>query len=148
MAAKELQETCDRFAIESVLIDYALACDRRDWSMLDDVFLPDVTADYAGEYRVDSRKQLVAMIRSMLGGCGPTQHMLGNFRVEIGGDTATAACYIRAVHAGSGQRTDLTYEIWGEYRDRLVRTADGWRIAARELEVFRETGTRDVLAAG
>lgn len=148
MAAKELQATLDRFAIEAVLVDYALACDRRDWSMLDDVFLPDVAADYAGEYRIEGREQLVAMIRSMLGGCGPTQHLLGNFRVEVGDDTATAACYVQAVHAGSGRHADLTYEVWGEYRDRLVRTDNGWRIAERELAVFRESGTRDVLVPG
>lgn len=148
MAVKEQQKFHDRFAVEAVLIDYALACDRRDWPMLDDVFLTDVTADFAGEYRTTGREQLVSMIRSMLGGCGPTQHMLGNFRIEVSGDTASAACYIRAVHAGSGPRSDLTYEIWGEYRDRLVRTDKGWRIADRELEVFRETGTRDVLAPG
>ena len=30
--------------------------------------------------------------------------------------------------------------VWGEYSDRLVRTADGWRIAHRTLTSLHSTG--------
>jgi 3-phenylpropionate/cinnamic acid dioxygenase small subunit len=135
----------DYRAIEDTLIRYALACDTRDWLMLDDVFIPEMAAIYGGEYRLAGRDKIVGMIKSLLGGCGPTQHLLGNFRIVIDGDTAQCACYVRAAHAGRGDTASLTYEVWAEYRDHLVRTPAGWRISERRMVVFNETGTRDVL---
>jgi hypothetical protein len=44
-----------------------------------------------------------------------------------------------------GPADGRSYELLGEYRDRLVRTAEGWRIARRELTVHHEIGSRDVL---
>ena len=35
-----------------------------------------------------------------------------------------------------------TYEMGGTYRDELVRTADGWRIARRVLDVAWRDGQR------
>lgn len=137
----------DYRAIEQTLIRYALACDTRNWALLDDVFTADVAAIYGGEYRLQGRDRLAGMIRSLLDGCGPTQHLLGNFRISIDGDTAQCACYVRAVHAGRDEKSGLTYEVWAEYRDKLARTAEGWRIIERRMVVFNETGSRDVLGS-
>ena len=138
----------DERAVEQILIRYALACDTRNWSLLDEVFLPDVVANYGGEYRLAGRDKVVGMIKSLLGGCGPTQHLLGNFRVTIEDDVATCACYVRAAHAGRGEHASQTYEVWAEYRDALVRTADGWRISERKMAVFHESGSRSILNSG
>ena len=87
----------------------------------------------------------VPRVRGYLDGCGPTQHLLGNHRVEIEGDEASCACYVRAFHLDRERGSDLTYDMGGEYRDRLRRTPDGWRIHHRTLEVLYEAGSRDVL---
>ena len=131
--------------IEQALIRYTLACDRRDWSLLDGVFLPDVVANYGGEYRLQGRDKLMRMIRHFLDDCGPTQHLLGNFRITVDGDTAESACYVRAAHAGLGEKQSLVYEVWGEYRDQWLHTAEGWRICERQMAIFHETGPRDML---
>ena len=39
----------------------------------------------------------------------------------------------------------LEYECFGEYRDRLVRTPEGWRIRQRAMRITHETGTRAIL---
>lgn len=135
----------DQRAIEAVLVRYALACDTRDWSLFDTVFSPAVEANYGGEYRLQGREAVVGMIRHLLGGCGPTQHLLGNFRITVDGDTARCACYVRAAHAGKGSRSALLYEVWAEYRDTLARVDGDWRITARQMVVSHETGTREVL---
>ncbi|HQQ62243.1 MAG TPA: nuclear transport factor 2 family protein [Pseudomonadales bacterium] len=135
----------DYRAIEQTLIRYALACDTRNWALLDEVFTTDITAIYGGEYRLQGRHNLTGMIRSLLDGCGPTQHLLGNFRIAIEGNTAQCACYVRAAHAGRDDKASLTYEVWAEYRDKLLLTAEGWRISERRMVVFNETGTREVL---
>lgn len=138
----DLQDIHD---IGQTLIRYTLACDQRDWPLLDSVFLPDVIANYGGEYRLQGRDKLQRMIRNFLDHCGPTQHLLGNGRVTVDGDSATSACYVRAAHAGLGEKKSLVYEVWGEYCDELVRTGEGWRIRERKMKIFHETGPRDML---
>jgi hypothetical protein len=134
----------DRLAVIETLDRYALALDARDWPLLDRVFTPDAVGDF-GNFHCASRDEIRGMIQSMLGGCGPTQHMLGLYRVEIAGDEAAATCAIRAHHVGRGSDAALEYECFGEYRDRLVRTPAGWRIRHRTMRVTHETGTRAIL---
>ena len=135
----------ERFDVIATMHRYAEALDRRDWGLLDQVFTPAVTADYGGEVQLAGRDELVAMIRSFLGGCGPTQHLLGNETVAVDGDTARMSCKLRAYHVGVGDRSTDFYEILGWYHTRQVRTADGWRIEHIEEETTLELGTRDVL---
>ncbi len=134
----------DRFAVIETLDRYAVALDARDWSLLDRVFTPDATGDY-GEYHCASRENIRRLVQRMLGGCGPTQHMLGVYRIEISGDEATSTCSVRTHHVGRGADAQFEYECFGEYRDRLVRTSEGWRIRHRTMRITHETGTRAIL---
>jgi hypothetical protein len=42
-------------------------------------------------------------------------------------------CYLNAYSAGQGD--SALFRATGIYRDRLVRTADGWRFAQREVTI-------------
>jgi hypothetical protein len=137
----------DRFAIIETVDRYALALDARDWALLDRVFTPDATGDF-GQFQCADREAIRQMIRSNLGGCGPTQHLLGVYRIEISGHEATSVCAIRAHHLGRGEQARVEYECFGEYRDRLVRTRDGWRIRHRAMHLTHETGDRSILKPG
>jgi hypothetical protein len=134
----------DRAEVFDVLNRYADAADRRDWSLYDQVFTPDATADY-GVSKLAGREAIVALIRNSLGGCGPTQHLLGNHTVQVDGDEAHASCKVRAFSRGAGDRSADTYELLGTYYHDLVRTADGWRTQHLRMDVAVELGTRDVL---
>ena len=134
----------DRFAVIETLDRYAVALDARDWSLLDRVFTAEATAEFGG-IPCANRAEIRRLIERMLGGCGPTHHMLGVYRIDISGEGATSTCSIRAHHVGRGAESQLEYECFGEYRDRLVRTPDGWRIAHRSMEITHETGTRAIL---
>jgi hypothetical protein len=98
-----------------------------------------------GDAEVEGRASRIASMRTNLDGCGPTQHLVSNFDIAVDGDEATCACYVRAFHMGAGARAGLTWELFGNYRDRLRRTPDGWRIFKREMDVRFELGTREVL---
>jgi hypothetical protein len=135
----------DRQEVISVLDRYAEACDTKRWELFDDVFVPDAVGDFGAEYEVNGRDGIVRMVASHLGGCGPTQHLLGNYSVEIDGDQATATCKVRAFHLGAGAGHQETYEVMGEYHDRLVRRPEGWRISHRRMAVSIELGTRAIL---
>lgn len=135
----------DRSAIIALLNRYADACDRRDWALFEQVFTPDVTGDYGPGYQRPDRAAIIASIQSNLGGCGPTQHLLGNYDVAVDGDRATSTCRVRAYHCGSANEPELFYECFGRYEDELLRTPDGWRITHRRMRVDIERGTRSVL---
>jgi hypothetical protein len=135
----------DREAVVAVLDRYATACDTRDWPLLEEVFTTDAIGDYGGEFHLEGVAALTALVRGMLGGCGPTQHLLGNYGVAITGDKATATCKVRAFHVGAGELATQTYEVFGSYDDELVRTPGGWRISHRWMRVDIELGTRTIL---
>ena len=141
------READARWEIAGVLDGYAEALDRRNWQLLDEVFVPELEFDF-GEWAARSREEAVASIRSYLDGCGPTQHLLGNYRIEVEGETAHSRVYVRAFHLGVGDAEGKTYEMGGEYRDELRCTEAGWRSFRREGEVFWELGSRDVLGPG
>lgn len=135
----------DEEKIRDVLNNYARGCDQRDWLLFEEVFIPDVVFNYGGEYSATGRDKLVKLIKNSLGGCGPTQHLLGNFSITVNGDTATCSCYVRAFHVGLGDRKGQVYEALGEYRDVLLKAEGQWRICNRKMLITYELGSRDVL---
>jgi hypothetical protein len=140
-------EAGDRAEVFDVLNRYGEGCDTRDWSLFERVFTADATADY-GRSQLSGRDEIVALIRRNLGGCGPTQHLLGNHTARIEGDEAHASCNVRAFHQGVGDRASDTYEVLGTYHHDLVRTADGWLTRHLRMDVAAELGERAVLQPG
>lgn len=134
----------DRSAVIETVIRYATALDARDFSLLEEVFTADVTCDF-GAGPVGGRDAVRGMLEEMLGGGGTSQHLLGNHVVEIEGDEARCVTQVRAFSAGAGSAAGQTYELFGEYRDELVRGPEGWRIARRKMKVRHEQGAREVL---
>ena len=130
-------------AVVDVVVRCAAAFDRRDWDALDDVFTPDATA-----YGVEGRMAVVGFVRTFLGGCGPSQHLLANHHVVVDGETAKSVCKARVFHVGAGDRSHLTYECFGNYLDDLVLTESGWRIVSRTFEVTIALGDTSVLQPG
>ena len=130
--------------LHHVLIAYARLCDGRDWTLMEQVFSADASASYGGRALPD-RAAILTMLRDNLGGCGPTQHLLGNLQVEVTGDAVTSRIEVRASHRGASEKKDQTYDCMGHYQDCWTRTPDGWRIAHRAMVVALEFGSRKVL---
>ena len=133
----------DRQQIVDVLSRLTTILDGRRWEALPEVFTVD--AEAYGASGIDAVETLV---RGFLGGCGPSQHLLGNHLVEVDGDRARSVTKIRVMHQGAAERSHQTYECLGDYHDEFVRTADGWRIAGRRFEVSMAFGDPDVLQPG
>ncbi len=124
----------DRLAIEDLLIRYCTAIDDHDWALMDTVFEPDALWDssavggVAGVYR-----EIRAWQERELASFAMTHH-LSNITVTIdgAGATATATSYASAPIIPIGpDGPGTTFVVGASYHDRLVRTADGWRIAER-----------------
>lgn len=130
-------------AIFERLCELALAFDQRDWAAVGALFSSDATA-----YGIGGRTEIVAGARSKLGGCGPSQHLLGNQRIEVRGDQASSRVYVRAFHKGKGERSLMTFEVLGEYQDTWLRTPEGWQITGRTFDVFGTSGDGSVMRPG
>ncbi|MGH3435497.1 MAG: nuclear transport factor 2 family protein [Sciscionella sp.] len=130
----------DAEAITGTLHRLAAATDARDWATIRATF----TTDGSGYGRTGA-DAIVAVMREHLGGCGPTQHLLGNHRITVDGDRARSLTYVRVYHQGAGPCEGLFYECMGEYDDRLVREGDRWRLTSREFDMRITLGDFAVL---
>lgn len=133
-------------AITAVQVRYARALDDRDWDRLATCFADDAVADYGGYggqlHGVDA---ICDGIRRALRNLDASQHLLGNHELwSLDDDAATAACEVVAQHYRRGVAGGEVFTVGAAYRDRLVRTGDGWRIAARTLQPRWEQGNRAV----
>lgn len=129
-----------RDEILEALAGLADAIDSRDWGRVGATFLPD-----ASGYGAAGRDEIVARMRAHLDGVGRTQHLLGNHRVKVDGDTARSLSYARVYHVGAGPMEGSFYECCGEYDDRWVRTDDGWRLQQRVFDLQISLGDFTVL---
>jgi len=131
----------DLYVAVGPVLAYADALDRCDWGLLASVFSPDVRAQYGDELHLRGRAKVIHMIRAVLDPCGPTQHLLGNFKIRDN----NVSCYVRAYHASKETTSDKFYELFGRYHAE-IRTEAGYScISAMREEVMYERGTYAVL---
>jgi hypothetical protein len=135
----------DRQAVIDVAVRYATALDTKDWALLATCFVPDAVAIYSTRGRVEGYPAIEEVCRGALSTLTASQHLLGNHAVEVEGDAGRASCYFQAQHVRRGAPGGDLYIVAGTYRDRVVRAADGWRIAERELTVLWTEGNTLVL---
>lgn len=131
-----LSET-DRRAIEETLFRYSTAIDTGDFGLLEQVFTADARIDYtkAGGERLSGR-EAPEWLRSNLAHFKLLQHFVSNIRLSQEEDGVGSKAYVLAVHGyRSTEGKMLFFELGGQYEDQLVRTADGFRIAERVLQV-------------
>jgi 3-phenylpropionate/cinnamic acid dioxygenase small subunit len=126
--------------IQAVLNRYASALDKKQYQRLSEVFTREGTANYIGLAECKGLDSIIDLVSGVLDRCGQTQHLLGNVQIDVQGDQATASCYLQAIHVGLGDFAGQVNTVWGEYRDQLVKTAAGWRISYRELNVLHSQG--------
>ena len=128
----------DKLAIHDLLHRYATMVDRREWSLMHQVFAPGATIDYrstggqAGPY-----EETLAWLDRALAPWPLNLHFISNITLELDGDRARSTCYFhapmgRVEDEASGAQHVITNA--GTYDDELVRTAEGWRIAKRHCD--------------
>lgn len=132
-------DLADRQALTDLVARYALAVDTRDFADLHQVFVADATLDTGRAVR-SGIDEITDAMQGLLR-YESTSHVLGQHVVRPDGDGATGITYCSAHHltVDGDVRTDTVMQI--HYHDRYVRTDDGWRIAARRLDV-RWRGTQ------
>jgi hypothetical protein len=135
-----LAEISDRLEIQQLLIDYSSAIDRGQFDDLDRVFTPDAYIDYRAMGGIDGHfPDVKAWLAQVLPNFPAYAHMLGNFDVQITGDSASSRtiCFNPMVLPGETQAGSsapptaqvLFCGLW--YEDEFIRTDDGWRMTRR-----------------
>ena len=142
-----LQDLVDERAIRLLYCLYCDVIDAKDFDRLSEVFTKDAWQDYSQtlgpEGKMQGTKPLIAGAKLHMGegsNCGATHHNVMNFRIQVTGDTAVAKVHYYAVHRGVRKHEGALYSMWGEYDDKLVRTAQGWRVAHRMYRSFLTEG--------
>jgi hypothetical protein len=134
----------DRVAIIESLAELAASFDHRDWDASRALMCSDVEA--YGHSGVDA--VIDNNLRAHLGGCGPSQHLLGNHRIAIDGAEATSVTYARVFHQGIGEHSGKSFECFGEYHDTWKRRDSVWLLASRRFEIGIVLGDFEVLQPG
>lgn len=132
-----LQEISDRIEIQDLFARYCHAIDERDWDALDHVFTEDARIDYSETGGAKGTfAEIKAWLPKALERFPMFQHMVATTRLTLDGDQATSRTILfnPMVHRGD-DGADQVFFIGLWYRDVLVRTAAGWRIAERYEEL-------------
>ncbi|MDB5393927.1 MAG: scytalone dehydratase family protein [Rhodospirillales bacterium] len=128
-----LQEISDRLEIQQLMVDYATALDEYEIDRMDNIFTPDAYIDYRAMGGVDGRyPEIREWLKNSLKNFSNYYHMISNVSIKIDGDTATSkiVCFNpMGVPMEDGTKQVMFLGLW--YRDRHVRTPQGWRICER-----------------
>jgi hypothetical protein len=140
------QTLLDRAELNELMNRYAASIDSRDWTRLRTVFVDgDIEADFTsmGVKQVfrGPAERWVEAVRQTLAGFDATQHFFANHSAEIDGDRALDTRYMQARHQLGAEH----YTIGGYYTGRMLRTPQGWRIAAYKLTVTFSDGDRRLM---
>jgi hypothetical protein len=132
----------DRLEIQDTICAVTLYADLGDLQGAASLFADGATLDYSSISGPDARalvaRQFWSSVEDFFPGFDATQHMVTNFDIRIQGDVAECTSAVRAMHR-------IGDEIWtngGFYYHRLVRSAQGWRIAHLRYDMRFEEGRR------
>ena len=143
--ALTMNELADRIEIDDLLARYCRAIDTGEWDLLDTIFTADAVLDYTSSGGIRGAfSEVKPWLAKVLPLFAVRQHYVTNREITIDGDTATSVAYL---YNPMGRRRDDggldLFFVGGTYRDRWVRTGDGWRIVERvETEWWRDGGPR------
>jgi len=140
--------TEDHHSLRNLVDRYGFAVDTQRWDLFDEIFTPDINADYgAGAVWTDigKFKEDFATYHDIFTG---TQHVMTNFLADIGGDAACAVTYGHWLLIRRGADGGDVWKGTGWYDDGFVRTSAGWRISKRRARIINWEGNLGVMSPG
>ena len=130
----KLQEVADRLALRDLVQQYAMGADNRSPELFGGAFTEDAKL-HTGRGLVDG-SAAIAALAPKLGRYKATMHMIANHYVEFTDDDhADGETYCMAHHVYDSDGVDRVYIMAIRYKDNYVRTANGWRMSARTLQL-------------
>lgn len=124
----------DHIAIERLMYRYARCADHKDYAGFSRVFCEDAIFDFSG--RIVTTLPAIQDMMLALEKYSRTLHQVHNVLYEVDGDKAAGEAYCIASHLLEQNGGEMKIDMGIVYRDRLQRTAGGWRIAHREFHLL------------
>jgi hypothetical protein len=122
--------------------------DQCAWGQMSDLFTDKVVLDYSsltgGQPATVSREEMIEAWRRNREGLTATQHMISNQLVTVNGEAATAAAMFQATQYLPNPYGGPLWRLGGEYRYRLLRAADAWRISELTMIIHWADGNRHI----
>ena len=118
--ARDIHEICQ------LKYRYLRTLDTKQWEEFEECFVPEATGDYNGLV-FDDRAALVDYMRTNVGEGLVTLHQAHHPEIVVDGDTAEATWYLH--DKVFVPEYDVAIEGAAFYRDRYVRTPEGWRLS-------------------
>jgi len=147
MADPAIQALSDRLDITDTLYRYASCIDVKDNDGIRAVLADDLWAKYGNADPVIGGDTVAKWIDEMTRDCVWQHHLLSVYHVDVTGDEADALIY-HTSHQLFGSDPETVHVLVGRYRNKLVRTADGWKISRLTFEIVwaeRRTDTTGYL---
>lgn len=125
--------SADRIEVQDLLVRYCHALDDRDWPAFERLFTDTALLDFTafGGPRCDAR-ELSQFLQGVALQVPAWQHTISTLLLEADGAAIKSRCAAQVMMVSrndDGSDRVLFNGLW--YRDRLVRTPQGWRIAER-----------------
>jgi 3-phenylpropionate/cinnamic acid dioxygenase small subunit len=130
MDSSRLRQLMDCEEISFLLAEYCRALDAMELDKVAALFSEDCVVEYGPEDRLRSHgRNALRTGLERLWRWKRTSHHLSNVQIAFrGADEADANSYVMAWH----ERPDgTTATVFGQYEDKLIRAASGWRLARR-----------------
>lgn len=126
----------DLLAIQQLSYRYGHNVDHRKYEQFDQVFTQDGQLQLPKFPACEGLPAICEAIRN-IEQYKRTLHHMHNILADISGDSATSEVYCVAEHIYDGPDNREWKMDWGiRYQDELLRTAAGWRIAKRTLNLI------------
>jgi uncharacterized protein (TIGR02246 family) len=116
-------------AIEQLYAAYNFAADHGDGKGFADCFTPDGIFDTGGT-RVEGSDALVEVGNGIPQLIPGGRHIASNLLIEGEGESVIGRAYLTLLATGT---SPISILMTGQYEDRLVRSAGGWRFAERKF---------------
>ena len=132
--SKEIDLLITEVNISKILFNYAKACDEKNWSLLDDVFHESAIAIY-GDHQCTGLNEIKSFLSESLRSIGDAQHLLTHIQIEVNEDNASSTSYLSALQM-INDINPMPSQVWGQYKDNLIRDNGVWKITRKELKIF------------
>jgi len=130
------QEISDRFEIQDLLFTYADLIDQKQFDGLVNVFSEDAHIDYSVYGgAVGGRTEIIKFLKEVLPSFKCYQHLNANMQITVDGNSGTGRimCFNPQELMLSKEKSHL-YMLGLWYKDKYIRTEQGWRIQQRVEE--------------
>ena len=125
----------DRTDVADVLYRYSSAVDSFDKEGLRSCLADDIHATYGNGAPVTDADTLVNWITEATATCIWQHHLLNVYHVKIDGDQANTVSYLTSYQVFE-EDPKAAIILVARYHDVLRRTADGWKISERVMELL------------